>query len=86
MKNDIVFDSFKTVDLKSLSKCPLIVAYNKPIDYDDKVILRLWDNINATKYICFVENEEKICNYVPEGMIFFKKDEHDDNCIIGTFI
>lgn len=44
MKGDIIVDTFCKINLKHIAKLPVIVAYNKPVDYPKQIILRLWEN------------------------------------------
>ena len=88
VKGDIIVDTFCKINLKHIAKLSVIVAYNKPVDYPQQIILRLWDNNKKTKFVCVLDIDSlyTIGRYVPPNMTFFDRDKLDDERTIGIFI
>lgn len=65
---------------------PVIVLYDKPSDYPDAVIARLFDASVPTRFIAKGQTLEEVRHAIPHGMSYFQRDEHDSKSIIGCFM
>lgn len=65
---------------------PVIVLYDKPNDYPDAVIARLFDASVPTRFIAKGRTLEEVRRAIPHGMSYIQRDEHDSKTIIGCFV
>ncbi len=81
---DVIVDDFSAV----ISKCflPIIVIYQKPKDYPEKYVARLWDVNNPTEYAAVKGSLEEIRAVVPRMMVRFPLSKLDDPRIIETYL
>ena len=83
---DLVFDNFQTNMIKSFSTLPIIVIYNKPKDYPDHYVARLFDKDKPTKAIMLKETLEELRKGIPIYMIRMSRSATDDRNIVESYI
>ena len=67
-------------------KCPIITIYEKPKDYPDKYVARLWDMNKPTEIVTFAESLDTIRLTVPSWMVKLNRCPDDDPCILETWL
>lgn len=65
---------------------PIIVIYNKPIDFNDKFVGRLFNIDKATPYIVVKNTLQEVVNSIPTSFVFINRLNFDDPNIEGVFI
>jgi len=90
-KLDAVVDTFNYGTGKELlTELSMIVIYNKPSDYPDKIIARVWKIVptgfEPTQYIALADTLEGIMEKMPNNKLFLEKSERDDPVLIGTVV
>ncbi len=78
-----VADHIKDLDLSEL-KMPIAVIYDKPLDYQDKFVIRIFDGQNATNTILLRESLEECRNECVTGGFTqaMPRGFDDDWCIV----
>lgn len=86
-RNDIVIDNFLHMDMRTIVSVPIIAVYEKPLDYPDKYVARLWGIKNKPTSIVVVKDSlEEIRNAIPKGMHRLGATSMDDPVLIETYI
>lgn len=86
MEHDRIVPQFDTGHMARAAKTPLICIYERPADYPDKYVARLWDLQRPTGLIAIADTLEEARAAVPPGMVPLARDERDDPCIVETWI
>ena len=71
---------------KSVDSVPNILIYEKPEDYPDKYVARVWDGITATRLVALADTLEEIRKKIPAGMKPFLHGKFEDPCIVEVWI
>lgn len=82
-----VVDHIKDLDLSNL-KIPIGVIYDKPLDYPDKFVIRIFDGSVATNTIILRENLEECRKECIDGgfRTTIPRSMDDDYCIVESWI
>ena len=83
--SDTIIASFER-EIMKYCKVPTITVYHKPKDYPNHFVARLYDMREPTKYIIVKDSVEELRELIPFGMIFFDRDQQDDEVIVETYI
>lgn len=93
---DIVVESFIDSIIKlfcradsapwAASLVPLIVIYERPMDYPDRFVARLWATSTPTNYVAFGESLEEVRKSVLPGMRNIGRNGKDDPCIVEVWV
>ena len=80
--------SFAEIDIRKI-QIPCIGVYNRPDDYPDKCVARLFDGTKLTNIIItrntVEEIREDITKHFP-AMLPFTRDKEDCKCVVETWI
>lgn len=77
------FDYRRIVDIARL---PMICVYEKPTDYPDKYVARLWDGQYPTRLVAVADTLDDIKEKIPPNMVLIPRVEKDDPTIIGSWL
>lgn len=87
---DMVVDSViieSWPDLKQLvRKMPVIVVYDKPNDFPDKFVARLFDLDQPTVMVMLDNSLHRLRKRLPMGLIQMQRSFGDDSSIVETWI
>lgn len=80
---DIQIESFsEDIDLKTISRFPMISIYKNPKDYPDKFVARVFDiqpgKVYATRYIRISEDIDELRRSMPSEFSFLDRTPMDD--------
>ncbi|MPM90789.1 hypothetical protein SDC9_137911 [bioreactor metagenome] len=82
---DYIFEDFLKVDIRELVRIAMIVVYEKPKDYPQNYIARLWDGNIPTHYAVIRNSLEDIRLAIPP-MHRISRHPDDDPVIVETWI
>lgn len=82
----IVKEPFVYERLAAQSTFPLICVYEKPLDYPDLFVARVWDLQRPTRLVAVAETLDGIRAYIPAGMTRLPRTECDDPRIVEVWI
>ena len=72
---------------KQRCKIPIIVMYERPGDYPNRYVARLWDIDRPTTLFETAETLEELELLLPlEGMVWIERHANDDPVILGTWV
>lgn len=84
-KRDIIIPKFDSTILRK-ARLPMLTVYNRPSDYPDKFIVRMWDASESTRYITISASLEEARKSIPPSMVCLNRMEKDDPCIEEVWI
>lgn len=67
-------------------KMPIIVIYEKPKDYPNHYIARVWDADKPTNAVMIRDSLEEIRSEMPCSFVKVNRFDKDDNCIIEVWV
>lgn len=82
---DIFLEDFLRINIYKLVRIPMIVIYNKPKNYPEHYIARLWDGNKPTNYTIIRDSLDSIRAAIPP-MNRISRSEKDDPVIVETWI
>lgn len=86
-KTDKQVNSIRDVDFRGM-RLPVIAIYEKPAEYPDKIVARVFDVDKPTDTVMvkdtFREVQQDIARNTNKH--FLLRDAKDDPCIVGTWI
>jgi endonuclease V-like protein UPF0215 family len=85
-QKDLNLDTFKDIQLKKLTKHPIITVYEKPKDYPNNFVARLFDFSKPTKMIVLKDSLEEIREIIPITMVCFPRLREDDEKIVECWM
>lgn len=85
MKKDYILKDFGKVDYSEI-KMPIIVIYNKPKDYPDQYIARLWDGEKPTNCIALSDTLADLRDKIPCSFVMLNAFANDDPTIVETWL
>lgn len=87
ISTDKVANSIRDIDLSDL-RLPEIVVFDKPEDYPDKVVARIFDMNNPTDTVIVKHTLEELQRDIRENtdMVFMPRDEKDVKSLAGVWI
>lgn len=65
---------------------PIICVYDKPDDYPDKYVARLWDIDIPTRIIMLADDITALRERKPQETETIPRDEKDDEVIVETWV
>lgn len=65
---------------------PMITIYNRPTDYPDKYVARLWDCNVPTHLVATADTLEEIRTTIPPNMTQLPHMAGDDPCIVEVWL
>lgn len=65
---------------------PMIAIYNRPTDYPEKYVARVWDCDTPTHLIAIADTLEGIRATIPPNMTCLPHMAGDDHCIVEVWI
>ena len=80
--------SFAEIDIRKI-QMPCIGVYNRPSDYPDKCVARLFDGTKPTNIIITRNTVEEILQDITKcfpAMLPFVRDKEDCKCVAETWI
>lgn len=80
--------SFTEIDIREIL-IPCIGVYNRPSDYPDKCVVRLFDGTKQTNIIITRNTVEEIREDITKrfpDMLPFARDKEDCKCVVETWI
>lgn len=84
---EVIVDTIQQVDLSDI-KVPIVAIYEKPEDYPDSCVARIFDGEKATNTI-MIASCIWILKYDIErhtNLVFLERNEKDVKSLIGTYI
>ena len=84
-KKDIVITKFDSRTLYK-ARLPMLTVYNRPSDYPDSFIVRMWDASEPTRFITISKSLEEARQSIPPSMVCLNRMEKDDPCIEEVWI
>lgn len=81
----ITLESFVDYDFTNCV-LPLITVYNRPLDFPDKYVARLFDLDKATVYAIVKDNIEEIHESLPAGFTRMDRNKVDDPNIVEVWL
>lgn len=84
---DLVIKDISLAMATELTKrLPLLVVYDKPLDYPEKVVVRLFDLEKPTPYIMLFDTVAQARERISEGFMCIPRSEQDDPNIVESWI
>jgi len=83
---DRVVKRFDIERLRKQTKLPMITVYEKPADYPNQYVARVWDVNRPTRLIALADTLEEIREAIPREMCNIKRQPQDDPCIVEVWI
>jgi hypothetical protein len=80
-KNDVFWES-----VNKQVRMALITVYNKPKDYPNNCVARLWDINKPTKYIVISDTLEELRKHIPEHLTRIPRSVNDDSTIVESYM
>jgi hypothetical protein len=69
---------------------PIITIYNKPNDYKDMYVARLFDvkegKVYVTKIVAVNKDLNALRKTIPDNMICIKRSDDDDKAVIESYV
>ncbi len=62
------------------------VVYDKPKDFPEDFVARLWKNHSATSTFHKAKSLEELRNLLPSGLACIARNETDDPCIVECWL
>lgn len=81
---DILLKDFIEINT-NFFKMPIYVIYNKPSDYPNHYVARLFDLDKSTNLIVIDESLESLRAKIPQNLYKQNKDEYDNNVIVESY-
>lgn len=78
-------NDFSTVDFRQF-KLPLITIYDKPRDFPNCFVARIFDLQTPTQHHIVNKSLAGIRKKIPKGMVRFDRHKDDDACIVEVWI
>lgn len=91
VREDMRIESFKKFDFTKFSM-PMIVIYDKPLDYNEHYAARAWTydpilkRYVPTRYVVVKESYESIIKEIPFNFARVERCIEDDPCIVEIYI
>lgn len=85
MYNTLVVENFENIDVSDL-KIPMIVIYEKPKDFPNNYIARLWDTNKPTNIAVVRDTLEELREVIPNHMVKFDRNIDDDKVIVEVWV
>ena len=85
-KKDYIVDVFDEEKIHGDIKLPIICVYDRPTDYPDKYIARLWDANTPTRIVAVADTLEELRRSKPASMLILPRSTEDDKVIVETWI
>lgn len=86
-KVSVIVDNFHGVNWWEQSKrFPCFCVYDKPMDFPDKVVVRLFDGKTPTRLLCVKETLEEARKAIPPNFLQMPRSETDAGSIVETWL
>ena len=85
-QKDLIVNDFKGVQSIKISRCPIIVIYDKPSDYPNYFVARLFNFSKPTKMIILKDTLEELRETIPSSMVWFERFNKDDEKIVECYM
>ena len=87
MAHKVVFESIKDVDLSTLER-PQVAVFDKPEDYPDKAVARVFDNGKETNVIMLAENPNDLRWDIRKhtNLIWCPRGKEDVLSLVGVYL
>lgn len=85
-KKDLVMETFRDGPIHNLAKLPIIVLYEKPIDYPEHYVARLFNVNKPTKVIVIKDSLQELRKTIPVHMLKINRSTLDESQIIESYI
>lgn len=84
---DRIVNRFDYARIAKATVIPLIAVYQRPTDYPDKYVARLWDAGRPTNTVALADDYDGILETIPTGqMVSMGRGEKDDPAIVEVWI
>lgn len=83
-KKDIVIDVFEPE--RANIEFPIICVYDRPDDYPEKIVARVWDLDRPTSMVMIADSIEDMRLRKPSSMIVIPRDPEDARIIVETWV
>lgn len=80
----LVIEDVKQLDLSDI-KMPLFALYEKPLDFPNNYVARLFDLDQPTNIVLVADTLEELREKLPKGLHRFKREEEDVKALIETW-
>ena len=85
-KKDLVMETFRDGPIHSLAKLPIIVLYEKPTDYPEHYVARLFNGDKPTKMVAIKDSLPELRRTIPVQMVKISRSTLDESQIIESYI
>ncbi len=86
-KDKVITDAFDYGKIAKMTRImPMIVVYERPDDYPDRFVARLWDAKEPTRLVALADTLEGIRETIPQGMVAIQRGRADEPCIVELWI
>lgn len=85
-KKDFIVETFDGEKIHTNIRFPIICVYNKPTDYPNGYVARLWDMNIPTRIVATANTLEELREKKPADMYILPRSAEDDITIVETWI
>lgn len=87
MAHTVIIKSIRDVDL-SIFQFPQVAVFNKPEDYPDKAVARVFDNGQPTNIIMLANNPEELRRDIRKhtNLVWFPRGKEDVLALVGVYL
>ena len=87
MAHTVVLKSIRDIDL-SIFQFPQVAVYNRPEDYPDKAVARVFDNGQPTNIIMLANNPEELRRDIRKhtNLVWFPRGKEDVLALVGVYL
>lgn len=91
IREDLKIDSFRRFDFSKFTM-PMIVIYEKPLDYSNSYVARVYNydpilkRYVPTKYVAVKESYESLIKEIPLNLAKVERCVEDDPCIVEIYM
>lgn len=84
---DKIVNSIRQLDLSNL-KIPVAAVYNKPLDYPDKCVVRIYDLDKPTNAVVIKDDLESLMNDIKDNtnLTFLQRGADDVESLVGVWM
>ena len=84
---DKIVNSIQQIDLSDL-KIPVAAVYNKPLDYPDKCVARIFDLDKPTNAVVIKDELESLMNDIKDNtnLTFLQRGAEDVESLVGVWM
>jgi hypothetical protein len=82
---DVIVKNFNKIKGNNI-RLPIIIVYDRPVDYPQFCVARIFDVDKPTDMIMLKDNLEQLRKFKPNNMGIYNRSKDDDKRIVETWI